>query len=143
MPSTKGTRTVYRCSFCGKSQAQVQRLIAGPNGVYICDGCVDLCRGIIEDEKTNQLETSESGTQRSGNPSSVRAFFANLPTASTSGQSDTLYPTVEVEFVGRFSQPQRVYLLGRDSTGIVVRDWEADSGGVHFYPWSSIFSLTP
>jgi len=43
----------YRCSFCGKSQDQVQRLIAGPGGVYICDECVDLCREIIEEEQTS------------------------------------------------------------------------------------------
>src|SRR5207249_357816 len=40
-----------RCSFCGKSQDQVQRLIAGPGGVYICDECIDLCREIIEEEQ--------------------------------------------------------------------------------------------
>ena len=39
-----------RCSFCGKSQAQVQKLIAGPNGAYICDECVDICGEIIEEE---------------------------------------------------------------------------------------------
>jgi ATP-dependent Clp protease ATP-binding subunit ClpX len=44
-------RTTYRCSFCGKSQDQVQRLIAGPAGVYICDECIDLCREIIEEEQ--------------------------------------------------------------------------------------------
>ncbi len=49
----KGTRMTYRCSFCGKSQDQVQRLIAGPGGVYICDECVDLCREIIEEEQTS------------------------------------------------------------------------------------------
>jgi ATP-dependent Clp protease ATP-binding subunit ClpX len=42
----------YRCSFCGKSQDQVQRLIAGPGGVYICDECIDLCREIIEEEQS-------------------------------------------------------------------------------------------
>jgi ATP-dependent Clp protease ATP-binding subunit ClpX len=42
----------YRCSFCGKGQEQVQRLIAGPGGVYICDECVDLCREIIEEEQS-------------------------------------------------------------------------------------------
>jgi ATP-dependent Clp protease ATP-binding subunit ClpX len=42
----------YRCSFCSKTQEQVQRLIAGPGGVYICDECVDLCREIIEEEQT-------------------------------------------------------------------------------------------
>jgi ATP-dependent Clp protease ATP-binding subunit ClpX len=43
----------YRCSFCGKGQEQVQRLIAGPGGVYICDECVDLCREIIEEEQSS------------------------------------------------------------------------------------------
>ncbi len=38
-----------KCSFCGKSQKQVKKLIAGP-GVYICDECIDLCNEIIEEE---------------------------------------------------------------------------------------------
>ncbi|MDQ9749137.1 ClpX C4-type zinc finger protein, partial [Acinetobacter baumannii] len=38
-----------RCSFCGKTQEQVQRLVAGP-GVYICDECVTLCNEIIQEE---------------------------------------------------------------------------------------------
>ncbi len=49
--NSKNIRTTYRCSFCGKSQDQVQRLIAGPGGVYICDECIDLCREIIEEEQ--------------------------------------------------------------------------------------------
>jgi ATP-dependent Clp protease ATP-binding subunit ClpX len=49
--NSKNIRTTYRCSFCGKSQDQVQRLIAGPAGVYICDECIDLCREIIEEEQ--------------------------------------------------------------------------------------------
>lgn len=48
--TTRGGRIFYRCSFCGKSQEEVRRLIAGPNGVYICDECVQLCREIIEEE---------------------------------------------------------------------------------------------
>ena len=51
MANSKNMRTTYRCSFCGKSQDQVQRLIAGPGGVYICDECIDLCREIIEEEQ--------------------------------------------------------------------------------------------
>ena len=39
---------LLKCSFCGKSQKQVQQLIAGP-GVYICDECVELCNEIIEE----------------------------------------------------------------------------------------------
>ncbi|MCR5144878.1 MAG: ATP-dependent Clp protease ATP-binding subunit ClpX [Lachnospiraceae bacterium] len=39
-----------RCSFCGKSQQQVRKLIAGPNGAYICDECIDICSEIIDEE---------------------------------------------------------------------------------------------
>ena len=49
----------YRCSFCGKSQDQVRKLIAGPNGAYICDECVDICAEIIEEE----LEGEETGAE--------------------------------------------------------------------------------
>lgn len=47
----------YRCSFCGKSQEQVKRLIAGPD-IYICDECVKLCQDII-DEEFGQIVTDE------------------------------------------------------------------------------------
>jgi ATP-dependent Clp protease ATP-binding subunit ClpX len=47
--SGKGTKVPYRCSFCGKSQEQVRKLIAG-QGVYICDECISLCQEIIEEE---------------------------------------------------------------------------------------------
>jgi ATP-dependent protease Clp ATPase subunit len=40
---------LLKCSFCGKSQKQVKKLIAGP-GVYICDECIDLCKEILERE---------------------------------------------------------------------------------------------
>ena len=40
---------LLKCSFCGKSQKQVRKLIAGP-GVYICDECIELCNEIIEEE---------------------------------------------------------------------------------------------
>ena len=43
---------LLKCSFCGKSQKQVKKLIAGP-GVYICDECIDLCNEIIEEELTD------------------------------------------------------------------------------------------
>ncbi|RJQ10771.1 MAG: ATP-dependent Clp protease ATP-binding subunit ClpX, partial [Bacillota bacterium] len=44
-----------KCSFCGKGQDQVKRLVAGP-GVYICDECIELCNEIIEDEFSEELE---------------------------------------------------------------------------------------
>ena len=42
--------SVYQCSFCGKDQDQIKRLVAGPGGVYICDECVNLCKQIIDAE---------------------------------------------------------------------------------------------
>ena len=51
MAGPKNPRVQYRCSFCGKSQEQVHRLIAGPGGVYICDECIDLCQEIIAEEQ--------------------------------------------------------------------------------------------
>ncbi len=50
MPGNRTSRVQYHCSFCGKNQDQVRRLIAGPGAVYICDECVELCREIIEEE---------------------------------------------------------------------------------------------
>ncbi|MCH7668050.1 MAG: ATP-dependent Clp protease ATP-binding subunit ClpX [Acidobacteria bacterium] len=46
---------LLKCSFCGKSQKQVKKLIAGP-GVYICDECIDLCNEIIEEELSDKEE---------------------------------------------------------------------------------------
>ncbi len=48
-----------RCSFCNKSQDQVKKMIAGPNGVYICDECVDICADIIEEEYEEGSEIEE------------------------------------------------------------------------------------
>ena len=48
---------LLKCSFCGKSQKQVKKLIAGP-GVYICDECIDLCNEIIEEELSESTEVS-------------------------------------------------------------------------------------
>ncbi|AYY12193.1 ATP-dependent Clp protease ATP-binding subunit ClpX [Actinobacteria bacterium YIM 96077] len=49
------TDHLLKCSFCGKSQKQVKKLIAGP-GVYICDECIDLCNEIIEEELNENAE---------------------------------------------------------------------------------------
>ena len=51
---------LLKCSFCGKSQKQVQQLIAGP-GVYICDECVELCNEIIEERLA---EAGEEASER-------------------------------------------------------------------------------
>jgi ATP-dependent Clp protease ATP-binding subunit ClpX len=66
MAGSKNPRVQYRCSFCGKSQEQVHRLIAGPGGVYICDECIDLCQEIIAEEQST--------------PSAVKLPITKIPT---------------------------------------------------------------
>ena len=50
MAGKYGEHNKVRCSFCNKSEDQVRKLIAGPEGVYICDECIDLCAEILEEE---------------------------------------------------------------------------------------------
>ena len=49
-----------RCSFCNKTQNQVRKLIAGPNGVYICDECIEICEDILEEELEEDDDFSPS-----------------------------------------------------------------------------------
>ena len=55
-----------RCSFCGKTDGQVRKLIAGPNGAYICDECVDICAEIIEEELLEEEEPMPQQHVRNG-----------------------------------------------------------------------------
>ena len=54
------------CSFCGKTRDQVKRLIAGPDGTYICDGCVEICAGIVEEELYNVPEEENKAEAERG-----------------------------------------------------------------------------
>ena len=67
-----------KCSFCGKSQEQVRKLIAGP-GVYICDECVDLCNEILDEEllDTNTAAASQP-TQKSEPAEKRRTRSSNI-----------------------------------------------------------------
>src|SRR5206468_4861598 len=66
-PKAEEPGKTYSCSFCGKSQDKVRKIIAGPT-VYICDECIDLCNDIIEDEVDQQ------GTERhSSQPSPIES----------------------------------------------------------------------
>ena len=66
-----------RCSFCGKSQEQVRKLIAGPNGAYICDECVDICSEIIEEELEDSDENEVDAKQEINliKPEEMKAFL--------------------------------------------------------------------
>ncbi len=61
-----------RCSFCGKGQKEVKKLIAGPS-VYICDECIDLCMDIIDEEKDK--EVAVKGAFRVPKPAEIKAFL--------------------------------------------------------------------
>lgn len=62
---------LLKCSFCGKSQKQVKKLIAGP-GVYICDECIDLCNEILEEELA---EAAEAGMVQLPKPREIFTFL--------------------------------------------------------------------
>ncbi len=70
--SGKGTKVPYRCSFCGKSQEQVRKLIAG-QGVYICDECISLCQEIIEEEMLDSPKVAgKPKTAKLPNPRQIK-----------------------------------------------------------------------
>ncbi|OYU41666.1 MAG: ATP-dependent Clp protease ATP-binding subunit ClpX, partial [Burkholderiales bacterium PBB4] len=77
MAEKKGTsseKTLY-CSFCGKSQHEVKKLIAGPS-VFVCDECIDLCNEIIRDELPANVDPKESKSELP-TPSEIKANLDN------------------------------------------------------------------
>lgn len=70
--TTKDSNSSLKCSFCGKGQKEVKKLIAGP-GVYICDECIDLCNDIIDEEKDR--ETAVKGTFKVPKPSDIKTYL--------------------------------------------------------------------
>ena len=65
-----------RCSFCGKTQDQVRKLIAGNNNVFICDECIDLCSEILEEELPEEEHAAESfGDINLYKPKEIKAFL--------------------------------------------------------------------
>ena len=65
---------IVRCSFCNKPQSQVRKMIAGPNGVFICDQCVDVCTEIIEDELGYEEENAYDDINLL-KPEEIKAFL--------------------------------------------------------------------
>ena len=67
------TSDLLKCTFCGKSQKQVRKLIAGPS-VYICDECIELCNEIIEEELGNQARAQTESLDLP-TPKEIKAFL--------------------------------------------------------------------
>ena len=63
---------MYRCSFCGKPDRQVKRLISGPGGVYICDGCIQLCNDILERDESEEKIFSPANLPK---PKTIRSIL--------------------------------------------------------------------
>ena len=71
-----GVDEKIRCSFCGKTQDQVRKLIAGNNNVFICDECIDLCSEILEEELPEEEHAAESfGDINLYKPKEIKAFL--------------------------------------------------------------------
>ena len=104
------TGELLKCSFCGKSQKQVKKLIAGP-GVYICDECIDLCNEIIEEELT---ETSEVSFDTLPNPREVRAFLDDYVV----GQDDAK----KILSVAVYNHYRRIQYQNQDGSTVGRRD---------------------
>ncbi len=77
MAKSNTTNSKICCSFCGKTQDKAGKLIAGPNGVYICDECVSICRDIIDEELYGDDEV-KTGTDKDINllkPVEIKKFL--------------------------------------------------------------------
>ncbi len=64
-----------RCSFCNKSEDQVRKLISGPNNVYICDECIEICSEIVEEELDNEYTMEEDDEINLLKPEEIKAFL--------------------------------------------------------------------
>ena len=70
--------SLLHCSFCGKSQTEVKKLIAGP-GVYVCDECISLCNAILDEE---DILTAEPEAMENASTGVLLAHLARLTTES-------------------------------------------------------------
>ncbi|WP_347126629.1 ATP-dependent Clp protease ATP-binding subunit ClpX [Mediterraneibacter gnavus] len=71
----KASDDIVRCSFCNKPQSQVRKLIAGPNGAYICDECIEVCSEIIEEEFEYNDDRREFDDINLLTPEEIKAFL--------------------------------------------------------------------
>ena len=74
MATSQNTSNLLKCSFCGKTQKQVRKLIAG-GGVYICDECIELCNEIIEEELGGAQSEQDVAADRLPKPSEITTFL--------------------------------------------------------------------
>ncbi len=127
MPGKMNQDDRIRCSFCGKPQDQVSKLIAGPNGAYICDECIEICNEIIEEEFVRGDSRGRSDSDMEINlltPEEINAFLDDYVIGQDEAKkvlSVSVYnhykrilaePTLDVEL-----QKSNVLMLGPTGSG--------------------------
>ena len=117
-------RNEIRCSFCGKTESQVLKLLKGPNGVYICDACVELCSEIIEEELSEDEAVFDEDEINLLKPEEIKNFLDDYvigPENAKKALSVAVYnhykrilaePDLDVEL-----QKSNVLLLGPTGSG--------------------------
>ncbi len=98
-----------RCSFCGKTQDQVERLISGP-GVYICDGCVELCMDIVEGIPTKQKVITPKPVKKLPKPMEIKAALDEYVIGQEKAK--------QVLSVAVYNHYKRIYLKSPDDVEI-------------------------
>ncbi|GAA4423118.1 ATP-dependent Clp protease ATP-binding subunit ClpX [Georgenia halophila] len=102
---------LLKCSFCGKSQKQVKKLIAGP-GVYICDECIDLCNEIIDEELA---EASELGLVDLPKPREIYDFLEEYIVGQVPAKR-----SLAVAVYNHYKRVQARESGGQDETGVEI-----------------------
>ena len=89
-----------KCSFCGKSQDQVRKLIAGP-GVYICDECIDLCNEILDEELVEGQHSPARPSNDSGRRTATRKTTKPAPTLASIPKPQEIRTFLDQQVVGQ------------------------------------------
>lgn len=115
---------VLRCSFCGRTQSQVKRLVAGP-GVYICDECIELCFDILEEEGVDEEKSPQKNSSKVPKPAEIKALLDDY-VIGQDGAKKSLCVAVynhykrintEVSLIDVELQKSNVLLLGPTGSG--------------------------
>ena len=102
-PVSEGIKQIrVRCSFCNKHAREVLKMIAGPDGVHICDECVRLCRNIIDEEHPNEVEAET--TFASMRPAAIKAYPSHF-LAETYRASGRLWTVAPIDDLPRIIEP--------------------------------------
>ena len=108
------TAELIKCAFCGKSQKQVKKLIAGP-GVHICDECIELCNEIVDEEFG---QSAEVGLEELPIPRDIRAFLDEYVVGQEQAKkNEELYNNIR-EYISKTNKANKYeFVLGYSKVG--------------------------